>query len=95
MYTNIPINVIFGQIGILVYKIHTYNIFSPVFQHIIYIQYKVERGGYESRNLLSYARFHNKNGFCISIKIYLYININYFKYNMSVRSNDALAGKAH
>ena len=29
-YTDIPINVIFGQIGILVYKIHTYNIFKKV-----------------------------------------------------------------
>ena len=29
-YTDIPINVIFGYIGILVYKIHTYNIFKKV-----------------------------------------------------------------
>ena len=30
LYTNIHINVIFGQIGILVYNIHTYNIFKKV-----------------------------------------------------------------
>ena len=29
-YTNITFNVILGEIGILVYKIHTYNIFKQV-----------------------------------------------------------------